>query len=50
MLIGNLIWGVGLVAVLLGLVATMRYRVLVGALLIVAGLAVGVAGSEVVAG
>ncbi|MGC4938711.1 hypothetical protein [Kribbella sp. DT2] len=48
MLIGNLVWVVGLAAVLLGLVATLRYRLVAGALLIVLGFAIGIAGTEVV--
>jgi hypothetical protein len=50
MLLGNLVWVVGLIAVLLGLVATLRYRLVAGTLLIVLGLAVGITGIEVVPG
>jgi hypothetical protein len=49
MLIGNLVWVVGLVAVLLGLVATLRYRLVAGTILIVVGFAIGITGVEVVA-
>ena len=46
MLIANLVWAVGLVAVLLGLVATLRYRLITGAVLIVLGFAVGITAIE----
>ncbi|GAB2603011.1 hypothetical protein [Kribbella endophytica] len=50
MLLGNLVWVVGLIAVLLGLVATLRYRLVAGTLLIVLGFAVAITGIEVVPG
>jgi hypothetical protein len=50
MLLANLVWAVGLTAVLLGLVATLRYRLVVGTVLIVFGFAIGITGTEVVAG
>lgn len=50
MLLGNLVWAVGLVGVLLGLLATLRYRLIAGAALIVLGFAIGITGVEVVAG
>ncbi|GAA1519759.1 hypothetical protein [Kribbella lupini] len=50
MLIANLVWAVGLVAVLLGLVAALRYRLVTGTFLIVSGFTIGILGIEVVAG
>jgi hypothetical protein len=50
MLIANLVWAVGFVAVVLGLIATLRYRLVTGTFLIVVGFAVGITGIEVVAG
>ncbi|GAB3825995.1 hypothetical protein [Kribbella italica] len=50
MLIANLVWAVGLIGVLLGLVATLRYRLVAGTFLIVFGFAIGITGVEVVAG
>ncbi|WP_168197305.1 hypothetical protein [Kribbella sp. ALI-6-A] len=48
MRIGVLIWIVGLAAVLGGLVATLRYRLVIGTTLIVTGFVVAVAGVEIV--
>jgi hypothetical protein len=48
MRIGVLVWIVGMAAVLGGLLATLRYRLVIGTVLIATGFAVGVAGVEVV--
>jgi hypothetical protein len=48
MRIGVLVWIVGMTAVLGGLLATLRYRLVIGTVLILSGFAVGVAGVEFV--
>lgn len=45
--LGFALWIVGVIFVVGGLVAVLRYRVVVGALLIAAGLALGLAGTVI---
>ncbi|GAA0618634.1 hypothetical protein HPO96_13450 [Kribbella sandramycini] len=46
MLMTNLLWGIGVLAVLLGLLAVFRQRLVLAALLIPGGLVLGVAATE----